>query len=76
MSFLNRILDFFRSLFAELNETPQPVTTAVVGQTKVTKTNLKKLTKAELADKGSELGVSVNLRDKKDTIINQVYKAQ
>jgi hypothetical protein len=72
MSFLNRILKLILDFFRSFNDTPQPV----VASPRVTKTNLNKLTKAELADKGSELGISVNLRDKKNAIVNEVYTAQ
>jgi len=34
------------------------------------------LTKAQLVEKGKELGVKVNTREVKSKIVNQVHKAQ
>ena len=44
--------------------------------TKLSKARLTALTKAQLVEKGNELGVKVNSRDVKSKIVNQVYKAQ
>lgn len=44
--------------------------------TKLTKARLTALTKAQLVEKGKELGVKVNSREVKSKIVNQVYKAQ
>ena len=43
---------------------------------KLSKARLTALTKAQLVEKGNELGVKVNSRDVKSKIVNQVYKAQ
>lgn len=44
--------------------------------TKLSKARLTALTKAQLVEKGKELGVKVNAREVKSKIVNQVYKAQ
>jgi len=44
--------------------------------TKLSKARLTALTKAQLVEKGKELGVKVNSREVKSKIVNQVYKAQ
>ena len=44
--------------------------------TKLSKARLTALTKAQLVEKGNELGVKVNSREVKSKIVNQVYKAQ
>ena len=44
--------------------------------TKLSKARLTALTKAQLVEKGNELGVKVNTREVKSKIVNQVYKAQ
>ena len=49
-------------------ETPKP--------TNLSKARLTALTKAQLVEKGNELGVKVNPREVKSKIVNQVYKAQ
>ena len=49
-------------------EEPKPV--------KLSKARLTALTKAQLVEKGTELGVKVNSREVKSKIVNQVYKAQ
>jgi hypothetical protein len=43
---------------------------------KLSKARLTALTKAQLVEKGNELGVKVNSREVKSKIVNQVYKAQ
>ena len=43
---------------------------------KLSKARLTALTKAQLVEKGKELGVKVNTREVKSKIVNQVYKAQ
>ena len=43
---------------------------------KLSKARLTALTKAQLVEKGNELGVKVNTREVKSKIVNQVYKAQ
>ena len=43
---------------------------------KLTKARLTALTKAQLVEKGNELGIKVNTREVKSKIVNQVYKAQ
>ena len=43
---------------------------------KLSKARLTALTKAQLIEKGNELGVKVNSREVKSKIVNQVYKAQ
>ena len=43
---------------------------------KLSKARLNALTKAQLVEKGTELGVKVNSREVKSKIVNQVYKAQ
>ena len=42
----------------------------------LSKARLTALTKAQLVEKGNELGVKVNSREVKSKIVNQVYKAQ
>ena len=44
--------------------------------TKLSKARLTALTKAQLVEKGNELGIKVNTREVKSKIVNQVYKAQ
>ena len=44
--------------------------------TKLSKARLTALTKAQLVEKGKELGGKVNAREVKSKIVNQVYKAQ
>ena len=44
--------------------------------TKLSKARLTALTKAQLVEKGKELGAKVNAREVKSKIVNQVYKAQ
>ena len=51
-----------------VGEPPVPV--------KLSKARLNALTKAQLVEKGTELGVKVNSREVKSKIVNQVYKAQ
>ena len=43
---------------------------------KLSKARLTALTKAQLVEKGKELGVKVNTREVKSKIVNQVHKAQ
>ena len=43
---------------------------------KLSKARLTALTKAQLAEKGKELGVKVNTREVKSKIVNQIHKAQ
>ena len=43
---------------------------------KLSKARLTALTKAQLVEKGKELGVKVNTREVKSKIVNQIHKAQ
>ena len=57
-----------------LDNTPVAVKEPKVA--KLSKARLTALTKAQLVEKGNELGVKVNTREVKSKIVNQVYKAQ
>tara|TARA_Y100001937_G_scaffold57080_1_gene78338 strand:+ start:333 stop:593 length:261 start_codon:yes stop_codon:yes gene_type:complete len=61
------------------NETPVVApkpSTPTPKSTKISRANLRKLTKAQLEEKGRELGIDVDRRLLKEKIVNEVFKAQ
>ena len=72
MDFLKRIWNAICEFF---NDTPV-VEEAPSATPKISKAKLGKLTKAQLSEKGKELGVDVDQRQLKSKIVNEVYKAQ
>ena len=64
--------------YVESSKTPpvvKPVPT-VKKTTKISRPVLSKLTKAQLAEKGKQLGVDVDTKQLKKDIVNEVFKAQ
>ena len=76
MDFLRKIWDSIVEFFLgnTSGQLDVPVETPKVQ--KVSKAKLGKLTKAQLSEKGKELGVDVDQRQLKSKIVNEVYKAQ
>jgi len=85
MSFWKSIVDFFNEPVQAPTPKPQSKVAKKVAkktapvETKVTRTskaNLGKLTKLQLEKKGRELGIEIDRRKLKATLVNEVYKAQ
>ena len=58
------------------NSTPVVETKPTPKATKISRPVLNKLTKAQLAEKGKQLGIDVDTKQLKKKIVNEVFKAQ
>ena len=76
MDFLRKLWDSIVEFFLGTTSGQLDVPVETPKVQKVSKAKLGKLTKAQLSEKGKELGVDVDQRQLKSKIVNEVYKAQ